>query len=179
MMSEGFAGTDIAALVLVALLAVVGTIRGAIRIVVGVFALLAGMFLAGRYAGELHAERLPWVSGANDSLGIGMALGGILILLAAVLVGGLLGRLLKHAAAEAEFGRVDRFFGFVFGAVKGALYAALLVIALMAVGPSGARADATGSFSVGATRQVVEGLGSILPEDLSERLLDLLTPAQG
>jgi membrane protein required for colicin V production len=175
MTPEGFASTDIAALVLVVLLAVIGTIRGAIRILAGVVALVLGTFLAGRYGHQLHAERLPWISDANDSLGIGMALGSILILLAVVLAGSLLGRLLKRAAAEAEFGRVDRFFGFLLGALKGSLYAALLVIALMAIGPDGAREDAAGSYSVGATRQLVDNLGSMLPETLRERLLNLLS----
>ncbi|MHC4845378.1 MAG: CvpA family protein [Planctomycetota bacterium] len=179
MTPEGLAGTDIAALVLVALLAVMGAIRGAIRILVGVIALLVGVFLAGRYGHQLHAERLPWIADAEDSLGIGMAVAGILIILAAVLVGGLLGRVLKRAAEEAEFGRVDRLFGFLLGALKGSLYAALLVIALMAIGPDGARADAESSYAVGATRGLVDGLGGILPESLSERLIDLLTPPEG
>jgi len=178
MTSEGLAGTDIAALVLVALLAVMGAVRGAIRILVGVIALLVGLFLASRFGHQLHAERLPWIADAEDSLGIGMAVASALILLAAVLAGGLLGRVLKRAAEEAEFGRVDRLFGFLLGALKGSLYAALLVIALMAIGPAGARTDAESSYAVGATRQLVEGLGSILPDTLSERLLGLLAPPE-
>lgn len=176
MTSESFAGTDMATLVLVALMALMGAIRGAIRIVVGLLALIVGLFLAGRYGHQLHADRLPWISDADDSLGIGLAVASGLILLVAVLVGGLLGRLLKRAAKEAEFGRLDRFFGLLLGAIKGALYAALLVIALMAMGPDGARADAAGSYSVGITRRIVDGFGTMLPETVRTRLDELLTP---
>src|SRR5262245_15177679 len=115
------------ALVLVVAYAVGGLIKGGIRFILGLATVIVGMILAGTFGESLGAQHWPGVVGLEHAERIGVLLGCALVFGATLLVGALLARLLRRAAEETDLGGVDRALGLVFGALRGLLYAELVV----------------------------------------------------
>jgi membrane protein required for colicin V production len=106
-------------------LGIAGLRQGMIRTVFGIAGLIGGIFLAGRYYGEL-AERL-FPAGAIWGNIAAYAIIAIGTLVVAGVIGWLLAKLVNFAA----LGWLDKFMGFILGVViAGLLFAAILAIAL-------------------------------------------------
>lgn len=122
-------------LVLIGLLvvaAVRGFFRGLLREVCGLAGLVGGLYLAG-----LHAETLaPQVA---ETLGISVILAklvaGIGIVLAAWIVGGLVGRLLNRLARAVFLGPLNRVAGIAAGLAKGAAALGLALVFVQRAAP--------------------------------------------
>lgn len=157
-------GFDIAVIVVIALSALLGLWRGVIREVFALAAWVAaivGMFLLGERAASVlpFAQDTPWLRALA-----GYALTFVGIFVALSLIGFVLSKLVK--AVGLSF--VDRALGMLFGVVRGALIAVLLVF----------MAGATNLPSMNWWRESVTArplatfaaiLRSKLPEDLAKR----------
>jgi membrane protein required for colicin V production len=175
-MTPELSWTDLAVAALILMTAVLGAFRGAVRLVVSLAALLSGIVVAAHLAPALHAERLPWMDRAADPLTLGLAVSWGLILLAALMLGGLVGRLLSQAVAQVRFGAVDRVLGLALGLAKGAVYGAVLCIVLLTLPDSDAvRADAAHSQALRGTRWMVDRANAALPDETLGPLRTALT----
>lgn len=152
---QNVAWLDGIALLLVVGLAIAGAFKGAIRFVVGLAAVAAGVILAGRYGGSLGAEGWPVIADFDDPEKVGTLVGCVILFAGALLVGALVSRMLRKAAEEQDLGGVDRLLGFLFGGLRGALLAAILAVLIMATDFEALRSDAEGSITLRATRKAV------------------------
>ena len=148
-------------LVLVVVYAVSGLMKGAIRFIIGLAAVVVGIVLAGTFGESLGARNWPGVSGQEKEAEIGVLLGCALIFAATLLVGALVARLLRRAAEETDLGGVDRTLGLLFGGLRGLIYAELIVLAIMILlmlfpDMKSLRNQVEGSFALAATQKTAE-----------------------
>jgi membrane protein required for colicin V production len=124
---------DIGLLVVACILVLVGVVKGLVRILIGVAALVAAFALAAQYHRPL-GEWLGWSSVPDDAM---MLLSYILIFLGVMLAGGLVAFLLRKLLKAAMLGWADRMAGAALGLVAATLAAALLVLPMIAYSPGG------------------------------------------
>ena len=110
----------------VLLSAAFGLFRGLIRGVFGIISVIAAFFVARQYGGNAAAGVAAFL---GDS-GFAFALGYALAFAAALLLFSALTYLAHRAAAKADLGATDKFGGFIFGALRGVIFGALIVIVL-------------------------------------------------
>jgi membrane protein required for colicin V production len=162
---EGLTWTDAVVLFLIASTAIFGAFRGAVRPVVSMAGLIVGVLLAGHIGPSLHAERLPWVAAQDDPILLGMAISWLLVILASLMAGGLVGRVLERVVVKADYGFADRLVGFGLGASKGALVGVLLCVGLLMLTPPGpVESDARSSHTLRGARWLVERARMVIPE---------------
>ena len=112
---------DIFIIVVVALLGIAGLRQGMIRTVFGIAGLIGGIFLAGRYYGELASLLFPpgaiWTNIAAYAI----------IAIATLIVAGAIGWLLAKLVSFVAFGWLDRLVGCILGVVIGGLLCAAIL----------------------------------------------------
>lgn len=119
---------DIVLGIILAASVAVGFAKGMARTVVGFAACVIGVLLGLWFHGPAGAFLIPYVS----SRGIANCIGFFLVFFGTMIVGGLLGRLLALLFKWVGLSWLDRLLGGVFGLVRGALIAAVVVMALLA-----------------------------------------------
>jgi membrane protein required for colicin V production len=148
---------DIVLLVLVAVLTVIGVIKGLTRVLVGIGALACGFVLAAQF----HESLAPRIGGSALAAFL-------LILLGTLLVGWLCAWLLGRLMKAAKLTWADRLAGGALGLAAAGLAAAVLVLPLVAYVPSGEKALENSTLAPYVT--VVADLANhLVPAGMSER----------
>ncbi len=105
-----------------------GLSEGFARLVVGLAAAIAGLFVASWTYGVAAAYLLPFVS----SRSVANVLGFVLIFIAIQILGAIVGRMLHKLFKWTGLGWLDRLLGFAFGSLKAILVGIVLVLILTA-----------------------------------------------
>ncbi len=157
-------GFDIFLLVLACLLVLVGVIKGIVRILIGIAALVAAFAVAAYYHQPL-AGRLGVV---DVSDGVLRLIAYALIFIGVMLTGGLLAYLTRKLIKASMLSWADRTAGAVVGLIAAALVAALLVLPVVAYSPWGPQAlgdSKLAPYIVG----VAEAAAAVAPPEMAER----------
>lgn len=160
---------DLVVLIIVGVSGLVGLLRGAVREIFGLAALLIGFVLALNYYGP--AARALGAGISNPLVAQGAAFFGILLVAwaAFALVGMLLRRILKLLSLS----WLDRLGGLAFGLARGALIVSVLTwsLAAFALPGSGLPDDALGESRVArGVLEVGDRIAALFPEDFAARL---------
>ncbi len=126
---------DVALLVIIGILVLVGLFKGFIRLLVGVAALVVAFVLASRF----HARLADYGAGWKISLEARRLGAYLLIFLAVLLVGAVVGWLLRKLAKAAMLGWADRLAGAAVGLVTGLIAGAFVILPIAAYAPHGTR----------------------------------------
>jgi len=153
---------DIALLVIACVLVVVGMMKGLVRILIGIAALIAAFAVAARFHQPL-ADRLQWIEIQNGAL---MLLSWGLIFVAVILAGAIAGHVMRRVLKAAMLSWADRLGGAALGLVAAGLIAALLVLPLVAYTPYGERL-LTGSVLAPYVSAVADLAAILVPEELT------------
>jgi len=165
-------GFDIALLVLASVLAVLGLLKGLVRILVGLAALVAAFALAARYHGPL-ADGLSWIDVSREPR---MLLAYLLIFLGVMLAGGLVAFMMRRLVKAAMLSWADRLAGAALGLLVAVMAAGLVILPVVAYSPfrEGVLAE---SVLAPYVTMVADGAKLLVPEDLAgkyqERIDDL------
>jgi membrane protein required for colicin V production len=108
-----------------------GFAKGFAKLLVGLAAAILGLLCGLWFYGAAGAYMLPYVS----HKGVANFLGFLIIFLAIVLAGAVVGKLLSMALKWVGLSWFDRLLGGVFGLVRGLVFAIAFVLALMAFSP--------------------------------------------
>jgi membrane protein required for colicin V production len=155
---------DIVLLVIAAVLVLVGLVKGFVRLLVMIAALIVAFFLASRFHQGL-ADHMTILKLSTEALRL---VAYILIFIGVMLVGGLLGWLLRNLVKAAMLGWADRLAGAALGFVAGALAGALIVLPLAAYVPRGAQL-LEGSKLAPYVSTVADLVNVTSPSDLAAR----------
>jgi uncharacterized membrane protein required for colicin V production len=161
---DGISVIDGIGLLLVLGIGIAGAFKGAVRYIVGLAAVMAGVSLAVTHGQQLGAETWPFVESSGNPEQVGGLVGGAVLFVAALLTGAIIAKLLRKALEEVSLGGLDRFLGFVFGAARGALFTMVLVFMAKAVGSGMLDEDVNGSYSLAFTREVAVAARPWIPE---------------
>ena len=146
--------------------AVVGLWRGFFREVIALVAWFAAAWLAYHFCNYLATE---WLSAFISNEAARLASAFLLIFVAVLIAAGLLARAFQSLLSSAGLTLVDRFFGLIFGFVRGAL----VLVVLSTLGAL-TGAQQTKAWQASAIRPVLEqGAGLIrswLPENWAKQL---------
>jgi membrane protein required for colicin V production len=153
---------DIALLVILGILVLVGLLRGLARVLIGIGALIAAFVLASRLHAGL-AGRLGFLDLPPGGLRL---LAWVLIFLGTMLLGGLAAFLARRLLQAAMLGWADRLAGAALGCVAAVLISALLILPLVAYSPAGERAM-RGSVLAPYVTVVADLANRLVPEDMS------------
>lgn len=178
--AETLAFVDMGALVVLLALAVMGAVKGAVRIVIGLVSLSVGVILAGRYGGELNAESWPVVAGFEDPQRVGGLVGCAVVFVVAIVAGAFLAKFLRKAVEDSNLGGMDRLIGLALGLAQGIVWVSVLVIGLKALSIESLEAQLEESHALAGTREVVlatRGLASGKIREFLDETLEL--PADG
>jgi membrane protein required for colicin V production len=118
-----------------------GFAKGFAKQLVGLAAAILGLLCGLWFYGAAGSYLLPYVS----HKGVANFLGFLLIFLAIVLAGGVVGKLLSMLLKWIGLSWFDRLLGGVFGLVRGMVFAIAVVLALMAFSPKPPPASVVGS----------------------------------
>lgn len=150
---------DYVLLAIVAVAAVLGIVKGFVKQVIGLVAVVAGLVLASLYygpAGDVFAALV-------DSRLLANFLGFLLIFVAVLVAGAIVGHVV-HKAMVGPLALVNRLFGGLFGLVKAVLICGVLVFALVSF--EVARPAVQGSALAPACLGITRGLVNMIPQDL-------------
>ncbi len=157
-------GFDVFLLVMACLLVLIGVIKGIVRILIGIAALVAAFALAAYYHQPL-AARLGVLDVSEGVLRL-IAYG--LIFIGVMLAGGLIAYLMRKLIKASMLSWADRTAGALVGLVAAALVAALLVLPVVAYSPWGPTAlgdSMLAPYIVG----VAEAAATVAPPEMAER----------
>lgn len=156
-------GFDVAVVVLTGVLMVLGLLKGMVRVLVGLGALVVAFILASRF----HRPVGNWLSGATDwPEGVMLLLAYTAIFLGVMLAGGVAAWMVRNLVKAAMLSWADRLAGAALGLAVAALTASLLVLPMVAYMPAGdslLRDSLTVPYLVVITDLVYR----LAPEDLS------------
>jgi membrane protein required for colicin V production len=115
---------DYAIIVLLALSAIVGVVRGFLREVIALATWIAALIVAWHYAGRLE----PYLGGLLAAPQVRLWSARAILLVAVLLAGAAVGAIAGHLVRLSIFDSMDRFLGFVFGVVRGLIILGVLVL---------------------------------------------------
>ena len=153
--AESLGFVDMGALLVLLALGVMGAVKGAVRIVIGLISLSVGVVLAGRYGGELEAETWPVIAGFDDPVRVGGLVGCALVFVVALVVGALLAKFIRKAVENSNLGGMDRLIGLLLGFAQGAVWVSVLIIGLKALAVPSLEAELEESHALRGTRELV------------------------
>lgn len=155
---------DIALLVLMGLLVVAGLVKGMVRIMIGLLALVTAFFVASRY----HAPVADRFGVADASPEASMLVTYVLLFIGVLLAGSVVAWLLRKVLKAAMLGWADRLAGAAVGLVAALLTAALLVLPVVAYSPWGS-GTLRGSVLAPYVAAVADLAVQAAPDDLAQR----------
>jgi len=126
-------GFDIGLVTLLGILVVVGLLKGMVRILVGLLALVAAFLVASRFHGGL-AARLGVPDAGPE---VARLVAYVLLFVAVLLAGGVLAWLLRGVVKAAMLGWADRLAGAALGLAVAVVLSALVVLPAVAYAPGG------------------------------------------
>ncbi|HXV75280.1 MAG TPA: CvpA family protein [Candidatus Polarisedimenticolaceae bacterium] len=148
-------------------LVVLGMLKGLVRILIGMAALVAAFALAARHHAGL-AQRLSALEIGVEALRL---LAYLLIFVGVMLAGGLVAWLLRRVLKTAMLGWADRLGGAALGLIAALLAAALVILPVVAYSPYGGQL--LGNSLLAPYVSVVADVATRLaPADLSQRYRD-------
>jgi membrane protein required for colicin V production len=115
---------DYLLIALVACSCVAGVMRGLLREVIALVTWVAAVLIAWHYAGVLE----PHLGGALANEGVRVWAARTIIFLAVVLIGTGIGAIVSHLVRLSLFSGTDRFFGGIFGFLRGLVMIGLFVM---------------------------------------------------
>lgn len=115
---------DYLLIALIAFSCVVGVLRGLLREVIALVTWIAAVWIAWHYAAVLE----PRLGGALASAGVRAWAARTIIFLGIVLIGTCIGAIVGHVVRLSIFSGTDRFFGGIFGFLRGLVMIGLLVM---------------------------------------------------
>lgn len=116
---------DYVLIAIVLVSAVVGLVRGLLREVIAVVTWVVALWAAWRYTERLE----PYLGGLLSDPQIRPWAARILIALIVLLLGAAIGALMSHLVRLSIFSGMDRFFGMLFGLLRGAILVGVVVMA--------------------------------------------------
>jgi len=150
---------------IIGLSAVIGFARGLIREVLSLGVWIAAVVLAWLFFRDLAEQLVPWVSTPS----VRLAAAFLILVVAVLLVGAILGYLLTTLVEKTGLSGLDRLLGTLFGAARGAVLVALLVFVAaltpLPEDPWWEEAELITPF-----RTLAERLLALVPSDLEQRL---------
>ncbi len=158
---------DIVLLGLVGVGVVVGFLKGLVRILVGMVALVVAFLLASRFD-DAVASRLVWTGWSRTVL---LFLGYLMLFFGVMLIGGLVSWLARKLMKAAMLGWADRLAGGAMGLVAALLAAALLAYPVVAYAPGGGTLLAHSRFAP-YLAAVADLANHLAPADLARRYRD-------
>jgi membrane protein required for colicin V production len=157
-------GFDIAVLAVTAALVLFGLVKGLVRIVITVAALVLAFFVAGHF----HPVLAGWGSWLGWGEGTLRLIAWVLLFLGVMLAGGLAAWLLRALLKAALLGWADRLAGAFLGLTAGALASAFLLLPLLAYSSAGQGVLAR-SMLAPYVSVVADLTSRLVPDDLAER----------
>ena len=118
------AWVDLAIIVIIALSAAFSVSRGFLREAIGLVGWVVGLWAALTYMEVLGTLYFGWI----ESPAIRLAVVFVLVLMLVLVFTAIVNRLVGKAVSAAGVGGIDRILGMIFGAARGALIVAALVI---------------------------------------------------
>lgn len=155
---------DIALLVLAGILVSVGLLKGLVRILVGLAALVAAFIVACLY----HRPLADLLSGTEIPNGLLSLLTYMVIFLGVMLIGGLIAWLLRKLIKAAMLSWADRLAGGFLGLATAVLASALLIMPMVAYTPEGVAVLGRSLLAPYVTA-VADLAVAVVPGDLAER----------
>ena len=155
-------GFDIALLVLACVLVVFGMIKGLVRILIGVAALIAAFALAAHY----HQPLASFLGGVEAG-GPLRLVSYVLIFIAVMLAGAVIGHFSRKLLKVAMLSWADRVAGAALGLAAAALAAALLILPVVAYSPHSERVLSR-SVLAPYVSVVADVANLLVPAELSE-----------
>lgn len=144
---------------------VVAFLRGIIRVLFSFAGLIAGILLASWFYLDLAHRLHRWISSMHVAEIVSFAL----IVLAAMIVFSLAGRIVRRGAKAVGLGLPDRFLGALFGFARGCLLGVAVMMVVTAFLPGStwiAKSRLTPYFLDGA-----HAVSFVVPHDLQQRIL--------
>ena len=115
---------DFVIIAIIALSAVISLVRGFVRETISLGTWIGGFWVAWNFFQELADQMHRWISVPSLRLGTAFAI----LLLAALLIGGLLGYLAGQLVDKTGLSGTDRLIGVFFGIARGAVLVTILVL---------------------------------------------------
>ena len=109
---------------IIGLSALISLVRGFVRETVSLLVWVLAFAIAWTYFRELSVQLTPWVDAASVRLALAFAI----LLLVVLLLGGIVGFLIGHLVDKTGLSGTDRLLGVLFGAARGAVLVAVLVL---------------------------------------------------
>jgi len=159
-------GVDYAILGILAVSALVSLFRGFVREALSLAVWIASLWLAWKYYSQLEPFFANWIE--EPSLRTVLAF--TAVWLAALLAGGLVVQLLSLIVDKTGLNVTDRFIGLFFGAARGALLVAVLVL-LAGLTPMPRDSWWQGSELLPYFEQAAKVLRGLLPDDVAKRIV--------
>jgi membrane protein required for colicin V production len=158
-------GFDIAVVVVAAVLVVFGAVKGLVRILVTLGALIAAFLLASQFHIPLAGLFTDSPEGPSAALRL---VAYLVIFLGVMLAGGITAFFLRTLLKAALLGWADRLAGAALGFVVAALASALLILPIVAYTPRGEQMLG-GSLLAPYVAAVADLVNHLAPEELSRR----------
>lgn len=117
-------GADWFIVLLILLSSVIGAMRGLIREGIALVTWLLGLYLAWTFSDAVE----PHLGGLLAQDGVRVWVARLVILLVVLLIGTIAGLILQYVVRHSPFGNTDRFLGFFFGLLRGAVVVGVAVI---------------------------------------------------
>lgn len=159
---------DFVIIALVGFSALIGLARGLIREVLSLVIWLSALLVAWIYYPQLQPHLAPWISTTS----VRMAGAFLVLVLAVLVVGTLLGHLLTTLVEKTGLSGTDRLLGLLFGAARGALLTAMVVF-LAALTPVPEDPWWKDSVLIGRFQVLAEQVLAQMPPELIERVKSL------
>lgn len=149
---------------IIALSAAISLVRGFVREAFSLAVWIIAFWVGWAFFRDLALHLEPYVSVPSVRLGIAF----MILLVAALLLGGLINFLVGQVVDKTGLSGTDRLFGMVFGAARGALLVAILVL-LAGLTPVPNDPWWQASALIGHFQQLAEWLQGLLPNDIAAR----------
>jgi membrane protein required for colicin V production len=157
-------GLDIAIIGLVALSAVISLIRGFVREAFSLAVWILAFWVSWSFFRDLEVPLRTWIDSPTARLGIAFAV----LMIATLTVGGLVNYLIIQLVERTGLSGTDRLIGMVFGATRGVLLVAVLVL-LAGLTPLPSETWWFESSLIGYFEELALWLRDLLPPEMAER----------